>query len=99
MKGPTKKNNSKFPLAEAMRTMKTEPIGGLETIDPRPLEPWRSHFLDKIDLEGDRERAIQEATEFLRTSKTVIYTDASAKILDPRRGSGTPDRKNNTRKT
>ena len=76
-----KKNHPKFPFAESMRTMDINQLGDLETIDPRPLEPWRQPVFDKIDIEIDREAAIQKATYLLKTSETVIYTDASAKDL------------------
>ena len=76
-----------------------EPIEGLETIDPRPLEMWRSPVLDKIDVEGDREAAIQKATDLLKTSETVTYTDASAKHSILGAAEVILDRKNNTRRT
>ena len=74
-----KKNHPKFPLAEAMRTMDIDQLEDLETINPRPLEPWRRPGFNKIDIETDKEAAIQKATRLLKTSETVIYTDASAK--------------------
>jgi hypothetical protein len=66
-----KKNHPKFPLAEAMRTMDINQLEDMETIDPRPLEPWRRPVFDKIDIETDREVAIGKATDLLKSSETV----------------------------
>lgn len=31
----------RFPLAESMKTMRLEQLDRLETIDPKPMAPWK----------------------------------------------------------
>src|SRR5256885_670417 len=59
--------------------MNLDQIQAMERIDPRPLEPWRQPVFDNIDIEDDREKAIQKVHILMKAPETVIYTDASAK--------------------
>lgn len=45
---------ARFPLAEALKTMDVDRLRELETIDPRPLPPWRTNAFTEIELENDR---------------------------------------------
>ncbi|KAK9847341.1 Endonuclease/exonuclease/phosphatase [Penicillium brevicompactum] len=51
---------ARFPLAEALKTMDLERLSELETIDPRPLPPWRLDPFVEIDVGSDRETAIEQ---------------------------------------
>lgn len=42
-----------FPLAEALKTMDLARLDELETIDPRPLLPWRSKSFTEIEIWSD----------------------------------------------
>lgn len=39
---------SRFPLAEALKTMNLDRLAELETIDPRPLPPWRGESFTRL---------------------------------------------------
>jgi ribonuclease HI len=69
----------RFPLAETMKTMEIRELETLETIEPTPLEPWRQPTFDRITIEQDKVQALDQVAEIMRTSDSVIYTDASAK--------------------
>ncbi|XHF99701.1 hypothetical protein AWENTII_013004 [Aspergillus wentii] len=69
--------SARFPLAEALKTMDQDRLNGLETIDPRPLPPWRADAFAKIEIESDREVARERAETARSTSDVVVYSDAS----------------------
>jgi hypothetical protein len=62
-----------------MKTVDLEQAQYLETIDRKPLKPWREPVFDKIDIENDREMAIQKVATLMNTPETVIFSDVSAK--------------------
>ena len=70
---------ARFPLAEAMKTMNIERLNELETIDPRPLPPWRLDPFAEIEIGSDRETAAQKAETTRSTSDVVVYSDASGR--------------------
>ncbi|KAJ5111881.1 hypothetical protein NUU61_001511 [Penicillium alfredii] len=70
---------ARFPLAEAMKTMDVDRLNELETIDPRPLPPWRTKAFLEIELELDRETARERAESTRETSEVVVYSDASGR--------------------
>ncbi|KAF7184036.1 hypothetical protein CNMCM7691_004595 [Aspergillus felis] len=45
--------SSRFPLAEALKTMNLERLDELETIDPSPLPPWRTEPLTEVEIGSD----------------------------------------------
>ena len=51
----------------------------LETIDPRPLPPWRTETFTEIEIETDRETARERAEAVRSTSDIVVYSDASGR--------------------
>lgn len=59
--------------------MDIDRLNELETIDPRPLPPWRKDALAEIELESDRERARDRADSAKDTSDIVVYSDASGR--------------------
>lgn len=72
-------SSSRFPLAEALKTMSLERLRELEMIDPTPLPPWRPEAFSKIEIEPDRETAIEKAEALHSHSDIVIYSDASGR--------------------
>ncbi|KAI3094034.1 hypothetical protein CBS147333_10045 [Penicillium roqueforti] len=68
---------ARFPLAEALKTMDLDRLNELETIDPRPLPPWRADAFAKIEIESDREIARVRADTARSTSDAIVYSDAS----------------------
>jgi hypothetical protein len=68
---------SRFPLAEALKTMSLERLDRLETIDPRPLAPWRPDAFKEVEIEPDREIAIEKTLATRAISDIVVYSDAS----------------------
>ncbi|KAI3049910.1 hypothetical protein CBS147353_11666 [Aspergillus niger] len=70
---------ARFPLAEALKTMTVDRLNELETIDPRPLPPWRTNAFANIELERDRETARERAASVRSTSDIVVYSDASGR--------------------
>jgi ribonuclease HI len=70
---------SRFPLAEALKTMNPERLNDLEIIDPRPLPPWRTEAFTEIEIEPDRETARDRADTIRSTSDIIIYSDASGR--------------------
>ncbi|MDN6490718.1 MAG: hypothetical protein L0K41_10005 [Yaniella sp.] len=68
---------ARFPLAEALKTMDLDRLNELETIDPRPLPPWRADAFAKIEIESDREIARERADTARSTSDAIVYSDAS----------------------
>lgn len=67
----------RFPLAESMKTMRLEQLDGLETIDPKPMAPWKPPGFLEIDIEPDREKAKDKATALQASSNMVVFSDAS----------------------
>jgi hypothetical protein len=65
------------PLAEALKTMDLNRLNGLETIDLRPLPPWRVDAFAEIQIEPDREIARERAETVRFTSGVIVYSDAS----------------------
>ncbi|KAJ5666542.1 uncharacterized protein N7477_008990 [Penicillium maclennaniae] len=51
----------------------------LETIDPRPLPPWRPDPFTEIKVGLDREIARERAETVRLTSDIVVYSDASGR--------------------
>lgn len=70
---------SRFPLAEALKTMNLERLREIKMIDPAPLPPWRPEGFSKIEIEPNREAAIEKAEATRSTSDLVIYSDASGR--------------------
>ncbi|OGE46524.1 hypothetical protein PENARI_c208G11671 [Penicillium arizonense] len=70
---------ARFPLAEALKTMNLERLGEVETIDPRPLPPWRAESFTDIEFGSDRETAREQADMVRSTSAIVVYSDASGR--------------------
>jgi hypothetical protein len=68
-----------IPWAEAMRTIEIGELEALETIDPRPTEPWSQPVFDRITIEPDKDKALDKVAEIMKTPENVIFTDASAK--------------------
>ncbi|KAF7118717.1 hypothetical protein CNMCM5793_008337 [Aspergillus hiratsukae] len=71
--------SSRFPLAEALKTMNLERLDELETIDPSPLPPWRTEPLTEVEIGSDRETAVERAEATRSTSDIVVYSDASGR--------------------
>jgi ribonuclease HI len=59
--------------------MEVNRLNELETIDPRPLAPWRLDAFAEIELEPDREIARKRAESVRDTSDIVVYSDASGR--------------------
>jgi ribonuclease HI len=59
--------------------MDVDRLNELETIDPRPLRPWRKNASTEIELEPDRETARERAASAKDTSDIVVYSDASGR--------------------
>ncbi|KXG45142.1 reverse transcriptase [Penicillium griseofulvum] len=70
---------ARFPLAEALKTMDVDRLNELETIDPRPLPPWRKDAFTEIEIEPDRETARERAVSAKDTSDIIVYSDASGR--------------------
>ncbi|KAI2734250.1 hypothetical protein DTO013E5_10079 [Penicillium roqueforti] len=70
---------ARFPLAEALKTMDLVRLNELETIDPRPLPPWRPESFAEIEIGSDRETARERAEAVRSTSAIVVYSDASGR--------------------
>jgi ribonuclease HI len=59
--------------------MSLERLDELETIDPRPLPPWRLDPFAEIEIGTDRETATQKAEAVGSTSDIIVYSDASGR--------------------
>ncbi|THC94138.1 hypothetical protein EYZ11_006387 [Aspergillus tanneri] len=55
------RSRARFPLAEALKTLNLERLHDLEVIDPTPLPPWRTEAFSEIEIEPDREIAMERA--------------------------------------
>ncbi|KAJ5135377.1 reverse transcriptase [Penicillium bovifimosum] len=73
------RSRARFPLAEALKTMSLERLHELEMIDPTPLPPWRTEAFSKIEIEPDREIAMERAGAARTNSDIVVYSDASGR--------------------
>lgn len=73
------RTRARFPLAETLKTMSPERLHELEMIDPTPLPPWRAEPFSKIEIEPDREIAMERAEQARSNSDIVIYSDASGR--------------------
>jgi hypothetical protein len=51
-------------------------LNELETIDPRPLPPWRADAFIEIEIETKRETARERADTVRTTSDIAVYSDA-----------------------
>ena len=69
----------RFPLAETLKTMDPSRLATLETIDPRPLPPWRAEAFAEIEIKSDRETARERAETIRATSDLIVYSDASGR--------------------
>ncbi|KAJ5513135.1 hypothetical protein N7463_002687 [Penicillium fimorum] len=70
---------ARFPLSEALKTMNLERLQEIEMIDPTPLTPWRKEAFSEIEIESDREIAIERAQAARSTADIVVYSDASGR--------------------
>lgn len=70
---------ARFPLAEALKTLDLGRLNELETIDPRPLPPWRTEPFAEIEAATDRETAGERAETVRSASDIAVYSDASAR--------------------
>ena len=59
--------------------MDLERLNELETIDPRPLPPWRLDPFLEVEDNPDREVAREQAEAVRSTSDIVVYSDASGR--------------------
>ena len=59
--------------------MDVDRLNKLETIDPRPLPPWRPDAFTDIEIEYNRETAKERAEGIRNTSNIVVYSDASGR--------------------
>jgi hypothetical protein len=69
-------SSARFPLAEALKTMDLDRLAELETIDPRPLPPWRREAFAEVEIEPDREVARERAETISTRADIVVYSDA-----------------------
>ena len=72
-------SGARFPLAETLRTMNLGRLQALETIDLKPLAPWRSQPFTEIEIEPDREKAQANALTQQSTTSITVFSDASGK--------------------
>jgi hypothetical protein len=59
--------------------MNVDRLNDLETIDPRPLPPWRVEAFTEIEIGPDREATRDRADSVRSTSDIVVYSDASGR--------------------
>jgi ribonuclease HI len=57
--------------------MNVDRLNDVETIDPRPLPPWRAEAFTEIEIGPDRDTARDRAETVRSTSDIVVYSDAS----------------------
>jgi hypothetical protein len=62
-------------MAEALKTMNLEKLDEQETVDQRPLLPWRAESTE-IEVRSDREMASERAETVRSISAIVVYPDA-----------------------
>ena len=68
-----------LPTGGSIEDHEPERLNDLETIDPRPLPPWRTEPFTEIEIEPDRETARDRAGTIRSTSDIIIYSDASGR--------------------
>lgn len=68
---------ARFRLAETRRTMDPRRLQALETIDPRPLAPWRTQPFTEIEIEPDRAKAKEQARARRKSNDITVFSDAS----------------------
>ncbi|KAF4233525.1 hypothetical protein CNMCM6805_009182 [Aspergillus fumigatiaffinis] len=68
---------ARFPLAETLRTMDLNRLQALETISPRPQQPWQTPAFTEIDIEPDREKAMDKSSARQKAADITISSDAS----------------------
>ncbi|KAL3262604.1 hypothetical protein ABHI18_002606 [Aspergillus niger] len=54
-------------------------LQALETVDPKPLAPWRDQPIAEIAMEHDREKAQANARVQQSTTSITVFSDASGK--------------------
>lgn len=59
--------------------MSLERLNELEMIDRQPLPPWRPEAFTEIEIEPDREIALERAKAIQATSDIVVWSDASGR--------------------
>jgi ribonuclease HI len=59
--------------------MNLERLKEIEMIDPTPLPPWRKEAFSEIEIESDREIALERAEVARSTADIVVYSDASGR--------------------
>lgn len=59
--------------------MDLQRLNELETIDPRPLPPWRLDPFVEIEVGSDREVAGEQSEAVRSTSGIAVYADASGR--------------------
>ena len=59
--------------------MDLERLHEIEMIDPTPLPPWRPEAFSKIEIEPDKEIAMERAEAARSASDVVVYSDASGR--------------------
>jgi hypothetical protein len=69
--------HSQSPLAETLRIMDLRRLQALETIDSKPLAPWREQPFVEIEIEPDREMAKESAATRRAMPGITIFPDAS----------------------
>ena len=70
----------------------------LETIDSRPLAPWRESIFEAIDI-GDKKGAKQKIIELMSVPKMVVFSDASGKKSNLGAAAVVLDRQNNIKRS
>ncbi|KAI3093180.1 hypothetical protein CBS147333_10127 [Penicillium roqueforti] len=82
-RGQRRRNNrgsfARFPLSEALKTMNLERLQEIEMIDPTPLPPWRKEAFSEIEIESDRDIAIERAEAARSIADIVVYSGASGR--------------------
>ncbi|OQD70005.1 hypothetical protein PENANT_c280G02962 [Penicillium antarcticum] len=59
--------------------MNLERLKEIEIIDLTPLPPWRIEAFSEIEIESDRETALERAEAARSTADIVVYSDASGR--------------------
>ena len=69
----------KFPLAEAANTMDLNRARNVETIDPRPQQPWKQPAFKVVDTGMDKEKATDKIISLTNAPEALVYSGVSAK--------------------
>jgi DNA repair protein RadC len=67
----------RFPLAESIKTIRLEQLDRLETINLKPMAPWKPSGFMEINIKLDQEKAKDKATALQASSNMVVFLDAS----------------------